>query len=200
MYPLQVFEVANGITTRAPATNNPLVGIGRFCCDYQFNGDVVLRSELLKKLPKKKQNGIQKRTKKVLDEPTQKVYYAHIDQLHRPLVGSLRTGQARTHRVLRNLRSSVWLTLALAGSARVCRTRRTNPCTSCRAYRWHGFRIFTHTAPSAFGVTRRSVARIHSPLLFSETPNNGRFGFKHTSGSFTDWVSINGTVRDLLQD
>jgi hypothetical protein len=35
-------------------------------------------------------------------------------------------------------------------------------------HKWHGFRIFAHTAPGAFGVTRRSVVRIHSPTTKRE--------------------------------
>ena len=42
-------------------------------------------------------------------------------------------------------------------------------------HKWHGFRIFAHTAPGA-GVTRRSVVRIHSPLLFPKRPEMVVFG------------------------
>lgn len=108
------------------------------------------------------------KARKGLGKPTYRGNNPHIDHLPQ------RAGQARTRRVLRNQPSPVWLTLALAGSARVCRARRTNPGTSWRAYQWHGFRIFAHITLGAFGVTRRSVVQIYSLLLFSRRPSLSR--------------------------
>jgi len=92
----------------------------------------------------------------------------------------------------KNQCSSVWLTLALPGtgrqgrcaaSASVCRTRRVIPDKTRTL--WHGFRIFAHTAPGALGVTRRSVVRIHSPLLI-----------RHSKGCL--FFKVSGPNRGLL--
>ena len=104
-----------------------------------------------------------------LAEPTQKSYYTQIDHL------LLRAGQARTHRLLRNQRLSVWLK-ALVVLSRACNTRRIKGTDSgfllilLRALAEHPSRCF-RSHPEISGSNPL-------PVTVSETPINGRFWFK----------------------